>query len=227
MPRLPPKPYPWSFSGMKLFEDCARKFHHLKVLKDYVEPQGEALLYGNEFHKAAELYIRDGVDLPGKFKFAMPVLMQLKNLPGEKHCELKMGLTENLEPCGFFDKDVWWRGAIDLLIVNGDTARVVDYKTGGNTRYADTDQLQLMALAVFKYFPQVTKIKGALAFVVCNAFIKEEYEISRAPGLWAGWMRRYEKLEAAFETGVWNPSPSGLCARFCSVESCSHNGRHK
>jgi hypothetical protein len=38
-------------------------------------------------------------------------------MKGDKLCEFKMGLTENLEPCGFFDKDVWYRGISDLTII--------------------------------------------------------------------------------------------------------------
>jgi hypothetical protein len=42
-------------------------------------------------------------------------------MKGEKHCELKMGIKKEdgrLVPCGFFDKDVWYRGVADLIVIN-------------------------------------------------------------------------------------------------------------
>lgn len=64
-----------------------------------------------------------------------------------------MGLTENLEPCDFFSDEVWWRGIADLVIIDEeeDLAWVIDYKTGKSARYADKGQLELMALAIFKF----------------------------------------------------------------------------
>ncbi len=45
---------PWSFSRLKSFEQCPKQFYHEKILKAYPFVQTEAILYGNEFHKAAE-----------------------------------------------------------------------------------------------------------------------------------------------------------------------------
>ena len=45
---------PWSFSKIKAFEQCPKKFYHLKIAKDYSEPETEAMYYGTAFHEAAE-----------------------------------------------------------------------------------------------------------------------------------------------------------------------------
>jgi hypothetical protein len=218
----------WSFSGIKSFDQCPKKFYHLKVIKDYKEPQSEATLYGSEFHKAAEEYIRDGKPLPPYFEYAKGVLDSLNRMEGDKYCEYEMGLTENLEPCGFKDPKVWWRGIVDLAIVNREAgeARIVDYKTGKSSKYADTGQLELMALATFKHFPEIKKVRSALIFVVCNDFIKATYTTGDAPRLWEKWISEYNKLKSSYENGVWNPRPSGLCRRHCVVLDCAHNGRN-
>jgi hypothetical protein len=53
----------WSFSSIKTFDQCPKKYYHIKVAKDYEEDfNTEAILYGNEFHKAAEEYIGEVVD---------------------------------------------------------------------------------------------------------------------------------------------------------------------
>lgn len=100
----------WSYSSIKLFEQCPRKYFHLRVLKDIVEPETDAMLYGTRFHEAAENYIKDGTPIDPAFAFAKPVLDNLKQIPGEKLCEHEMGITEDLQPCGFRDDNVWFRG---------------------------------------------------------------------------------------------------------------------
>ena len=148
---------PWSFSKIKSFEQCPKKFYHLKVAKDYKEPETEAMLYGTAVHEAAEEYIRDGKPLPPEYDYIKAPLDSLNMKQGEKLCEYEMGLTVDLEPCGFWDDNCWYRGIADLVILDKETktAWVIDYKTSKNTRYADKGQLELMALCIFKHFPEV------------------------------------------------------------------------
>ena len=166
----------WSFSSIKTFDQCPKKYYHLKVVKDYEENfKTEPILYGNEFHAAAENYVSGKVDtLDPRFDYAQATLDKLKGMKGEKLCEFKMGLTENLEPCGFYDKDVWFRGVSDLTILDRESgvAKVIDYKTGKSAKYADKGQLELMALATFKYFPEVKTVKGGLLFCCMQSVYK-------------------------------------------------------
>lgn len=219
---------PWSFSSIKAFDQCPKKFYHLKVVRDYKEPMTDAITYGSEFHKAAELYIKEGIPLPPQFNYAKGALDNLNQLPGEKLCEYEMGLTENLDPCGFKDEQVWWRGIADLIILDREKgeARVLDYKTGKSAKYADTGQLELMALAIFKHFPEVKKVKAGLLFVIAKQFVKDSYAIDAAPTLWQKWLRDHDRMRFAYQTNVWNPRPSGLCKKHCVVVECPHNGGH-
>ena len=61
--------------------------------------------------------------------------------------------------------------------------------------------------------------------MVCNAFIKDTYTITQEPEMWQKWLNEYGKMEEAYEVGVWNPRPSGLCRAHCVVLECPHNGR--
>ena len=219
---------PWSFSRLKSFEQCPKQFQHLKILKTYKESESTAMLYGTAFHTAAEEYIRDETPMPPQFDYAKDALDVLNAKQGDKLCEFKMGLTENLEPCDFFADDVWWRGIADLVIIDEekDLAWVIDYKTGKNARYADKGQLQLMALAIFKFFPNVKTVRGGLLFVVSNELIKESYTSLDQGHLWGQWLTAYSRMEKAFENDVWNANPSGLCKAHCIVLECAHNGRN-
>jgi hypothetical protein len=214
----------WSFSSLKSFEQCPRKYYHTRVAKDVKESETEAMLYGTLVHEAAEKFIRDDEPVPEKFAFMRAPLEQLKAIPGEKHCEMKMGLTEDLEPCDFFAKNVWWRGIADLVIVNKEKglAYSVDYKTGKNARYADTSQLDLVATAIFKYFPEVQRVKSGLLFVVSNEFLKAEHEANGIEEYLKKPKQMLARLDIAMENNVWNAINGPLC-RFCAVKQCEYN----
>jgi hypothetical protein len=196
------------------------------VVKDIVEPPAEHLNYGLEVHKAAEDYIGKGTPIPQKYIFIKEHLDKLNLIKGEKLCEYKMGLTSNLEPCGFFDKDVWWRGVADLIIINGDKAYVIDYKTGKSAKYADTKQLELLSCALFKHFPNVKKVKGGLLFVVSNDLVKDNYEVDNEGVYWTKWLEDTQRLEAAIQNDVWNKKPNFSCRSWCSITDCEHNGKN-
>jgi hypothetical protein len=218
----------WSYSSIKLFEQCPRKYYHLKIVKDVVEPETEALLYGSRFHEAAEKYVRDDEPLPPYFTFVKQTLDNLKQISGERLCEYEMGITKDLEPCEFNAPDVWYRGIADLLIIDREKgeARVVDYKTGKSAKYADPEQLELMSLCVFKHFPEITRVKAGLLFVIANALVKSQYNAEQQEFLWTKWSDRTKRLAFASESDTWNPKPSGLCRKHCAVLTCSHNGRN-
>ena len=216
----------WSHSALKDFEGCPRRYHEVKVLNNYPFQETEATYYGKEFHSAAEHYIKDGTPLPSQFEYAKDTLDALLSKPGRKLCEYEMGLTKDLLPCSFHDKNRWVRGIADLLIIDDDnlTARVVDYKTGNN-KYPDTDQLKLMSLMVFKHFPHIRKVSSALLFVVKNDMVKSSMAVDEADAVWWEYRERVARLEQCFASGVWNPKSSGLCP-WCPVKTCEFNPKH-
>lgn len=217
--------YTWSYSSLDLFNQCPHKYYRLKIKKDVKEPLSDHLVYGLDVHKAAEDFIGKGTPIPEKYKFLEPSLLKLQAYEGEKLCEYRMGLTKNLDPCGFFDKGVWWRGVADLIILNGDSAKIVDYKTGKSSKHADTKQLEILSLAVFKHFPQVKRVKGGLLFVVANDFVKGDFDAEQTDVYWQRWLTNTAQLEKAFEVNVWNPRPNFTCKKWCPVKDCTHNGR--
>jgi len=218
------KVWPWSYSKIKAFEQCPKQFYHDKILKEVPFKETEATLYGTAFHTAAEDFIGKDVPLPGKFSFAQKMLDVLKNKQGDKLCELKLGITEDLEPCGFYDDNVWFRGIADLIILDGDLAWVIDYKTGKSSKYADKGQLELMALSVFKHYPQVKTVRAGLVFVISNDLVKSTYTEYDKPKLWEKWLAKYKQMETAAIEDVWNAKPNGLCRRHCPIIECVHNG---
>ena len=154
----------------------------------------------------------------------VPTLEQLNKIPGTKYCEYEMGLKEDLSPCAFDDPDRWWRGIADLLIVNEETgvAHSIDYKTSKSARYADTKQLDLVALGIFAHFPNIVRVKSALIFVVSKEFVKADHYVEMTQKYIEKPRQDVARLEAAMDNGVWNPVQGPLC-RFCSVKQCEYH----
>lgn len=213
-----------SYSSIKQFENCPRQYHAVRILKQFKQSDTEATLYGTAVHKAFEDYVMSGVELPEMFSQFKPYVEPLARMDGDILCEEKMAITADFKPCGFFDKDVWFRGIPDFLRINpkGTTARVVDYKTGKSSRYADTAQLELLAAMVMVHYPKVEKVKGALLFVIANDMIQAEFTRSQLSEILSKWVGRASIIEAAVENGVWNPRKGPLC-RFCPVTTCDHH----
>ena len=214
----------WSYSSIKTFEQCPKKYFHLKILKDVKDEPGPEADYGTAVHLAAEEFIRDGKPVPEKFSFMRSILEPLAARQGEKHTELRLGVKRGLtgfEPCGFFDKGVWYRGIVDLLIVDGTKGWMIDYKTGKNAKYADMKQLDLMAGALFIKHPELETIKSALAYVVSNEFPKKTHKREHLETYMSVFDDQLDRLDAAIGNGVWNAKSGPLCG-WCPVTSCEH-----
>ena len=213
-----------SYSAVKDFEGCPRRYHQVRILKQFKQKDTEATLYGTAVHKAFEEYIRDKTPLPESFANYKQFVEPLAQLDGDIRCEEKLGIRADFTPCGFFDKDVWFRGIPDYLAISksGKVARVADYKTGKSSRYADTAQLELMAAMIMIHHPSVDTVRGALLFVVVADVIRSEYTRDQLPEILSKWAGRAGAIEAAVDHGVWNPRSSALC-KFCPVSTCDHH----
>ena len=215
----------WSYSSIKTFDQCPKKYYHLKVAKDVKDVPGEAAIYGTAVHEAAELFIKNGTPIPEKFAYIRPTVERLAAIDGDKHCELRLGVSKTdtgYEPTTFFGKNVWWRGIVDLVIIDGAKAYMVDYKTGKNARYADPKQLDLMAGALFVHYPDLEVIKSALVYVVSNELIPKTHTRDKMDMYLSVFADELDRLDGAELSGVWNPKSGPLCG-WCPVVECEHH----
>jgi RecB family exonuclease len=208
-----------SFSAVKTFESCPRKYYQLNVLKAYPHEDTDATLYGKEVHTACEEYIRDGKPLGGHKRF-QAVLDKLKGYSGDKYCEIEMAIDKHGNNVPFDSEDRMYRGIADLVIIDGDKARVIDYKTG-SAKYPDPKQLELMAVMIFAKFPNVMKVSGALLFLLHDVLVKRDYTRDEFDVLLKQWSSKRAIIMACAETETWNPNPSGLCS-WCPHKSCEY-----
>ena len=184
--------FTWSYSSLKDYINCPKQYQEVKVLKNYQKEMTQQILYGNEVHKALENYIKDGEPLAENYQRFAPLMDILKEIPGEFHPELRMALNFDRKACKWSDPECWVRGIVDFLVIDGEHAFIVDYKTGSN-KYPDVKQLRLMALMVMEHFPQINKVKAGLMFVMHNTFITEEYTREESEKLWNSFIPDLER----------------------------------
>jgi len=219
-------PGPFSYSSLKKFKLCPRQYGEVVVYRNYQDvftsPKGD---YGDKLHKAAESYVKSGGTMDAEFQFLQPALDVLRHMPGDKLTEHRMAVKHDGTPTRWNDPDRWFQGIADLVIL-GDSpvARVLDYKAG-DSKYADTDQLELMAMLLFAQYPHIKLVKGRLLFVLGNQVRDRNVDISEKDRLWQKWREEDSKRVAAISANNFPARESGLCKKHCPVLSCFHNGK--
>ena len=221
------KIFPLSFSRLSTFEQCEAKFDYLYVSKKVKEVGGEATQYGERVHAVLEALGR-GDPVPSSEEARDTVrrwgsiVESILARPGDKFFEHQMAINADLQPVDWFAKDVWIRSIADVLVVNGDTAYCLDYKSG---KVKDNPtQLQLFAAMVMWHFPEVHKVKTSFVWLAHNEVTNSTYERRFLDALWRALKPRFDKVQETIELDVFTPKPSALCG-WCPAEEICPDAR--
>lgn len=220
------KPFTWSYSRLKNFEACPKKHWHVDIAKDVKEEEGEALLWGNQVHKAAAARLKDGKALPPGMEiiesFCQKILTPAGNAESKILVEQKLAITKDFGPCGYFDKSVWFRAVGDVIKIVGPVALIGDWKTGKIKE--DGVQLALSAMCVFAHYPEVKRVRSEFIWVAHDATSRADFNRNDMPQFWQGVWTRIQALEHAHNTQSYPAKPGGLCRNWCPVTKCPHHG---
>jgi hypothetical protein len=214
------RPAAWSYSSLADYKNCPKAFYEKRVVKSVQEVPTEQIIWGNKVHKAFELYCKDDIPLPDMLEKHRNVLNMLRTAGDVRHYEKKVALDLKLKPCGFFDKEVFFRGVIDYHNIQGCVVDVVDFKTG--KQHGDFSQLKLFAIWIFAAYPEVWSVRVRYYWTPTGTFTGELYHRDGIAEMWADFtpdLRRYAK---SFKQDIWPAKPSGLCNGWCPVTTCQH-----
>jgi RecB family exonuclease len=208
-----------SYSSIKLYENCPLRYYRQRILKDVVDEGGEASKHGERIHAFLENRLKTDQLLPQEVAHYEPLCSMVERLAhgGQLEIEKELVLTENLTPTGWWDSDAWLRSKLDVLVINGNDAIVMDWKTG--KRKADFFQMQMFAAQVFKHYPEVVRVKTILVWLKTLEQDTETYNRVNINEVWAEIMKRIQRIHSSVEHDNWPAKPSGLC-RYCP---CRHN----
>lgn len=220
-----PKEFAWSYSKLKNYRTCPKRYYEIDVTKNYQEDfTGEHLQWGNQVHKAFEERISKGTPFPKGMEHFEDAALRLLAVPGKVLTEQKLAIRRDLAPCTYFDKQTWFRGIADLLIINPPVALAIDYKTGKILEEAE--QLALLAECVFSHYPDVHAVRTEFWWLKDDAATRQDFRRTKRKDTWRGIMPKVMELENAHKTMDFPPRTSGLCKKHCIVTGCPHNGKN-
>jgi hypothetical protein len=222
--------FSFSWTRLKNWRACPKRFYHLQVAKDIEEPITEALRWGDEFHKAMAARIEYGDALPigmGKYD-ALPTLMRRhKERGGDVRVELSMAMSRDFQPTGWQEWDrTWLRAKIDVLYLAPwkKTAAAIDWKTGQKIE-PEFEQLGLSAALIFAKHPEIDTVHTAYQWAAHDTDTQVTYLRDEMVPFWNKLMPELKRWEKDAKEMTYPPRPSGLCKRHCPVVHCAYHGK--
>ena len=210
---------PQSHSSLSLFNTCPRQYEARYITREVKFKQGPEAAWGDEVHKALEVHVRDGVPLPGNMVQYSTIATAVMRRPGEKLLEAQFAITRFGAPCEYFADEAWLRGKIDVVIIDGARAYVVDYKTGKIK--PDVAQLRRYAIMVMAKYPEVDRVYCGFAWLQAGVLSAPTiYTRDRLSEMLNVEQLIRGQLESAYENGKFECRPSGLCNGWCDVVKC-------
>lgn len=215
---------PWSFTSLNQFQNCPKAYYLQRVAKELPYVETEAMRFGTQQHEHLEYRVKEQRPLPPELSWMEPRIITMEKSGGTLIAEREAGLTKGLSVTGFFDKDVWVRGKLDLTLRFGGKSVVLDWKAG--RRKHDSDQLMLFAGFEFADRPFIEEVRTGYVWLKDKAIDSEVFTRKDIPMIWGHFMPKVEKLEKAYERDEWPCKPSGLCPWCAANKSqCKHAKR--
>jgi hypothetical protein len=221
------KPFAGSYSRLKGYDDCPRRYYETTVLKGkWPEERSAMLEEGDEVHAAIALALKTNTPLPTKFKPCQKWVDSVRNTPGELLIEedCKWAITRDFQPTAWFSKTVWWRAVADAVVLDGDCALVVDWKWG-RSQNADPIQLVMLSLIMFIHFPELQAIRSEFVWLQEDDSTTQTLYREEAADQWAEIMPRIQLFEQASLAQNFPPKPNRYCRSWCPVKTCEFWGR--
>lgn len=215
----------YSYTLINTFHDvCPRQAYERYYAKSVPFVETPKLKKGKDDHKALENRLGFGHALPDHLDICEPICENLMSR-GIPLTETKMGVTRQLEPCGFWDNDAYLRGASDVMLYNKPSTSVFigDWKTG--KKREDGAPLQLMILAAFAFAGTAALELAAAANIYTQTGklgTLHTWRRSELPEIWRTVIPLIQEIELA-ETNKHFPERQGPLCKWCAVFSCRFN----
>lgn len=219
------KPLVYSYTFISTYLNCPRMAYERYVTKSTPYVESEQMKWGNTVHKAFEQRINYRRHLPESLTAWEPLCLQLELTPVK--AEVKLGTNALGAPQQFFGDHVWFRGALDVVKVQTNTAMILDWKTG-KTR-EDPLELEVFGLLLRVHYPEVEKVTGNYIWMQTGK-LGQSHELSDHRRTW-DFIRKIsdeiDRLKSHVGDGPWPEKQNGLCKAWCDVVSCPYNGKNK
>jgi hypothetical protein len=217
-----------------MYEQCPKKYEIIRAKKLVTDPPGKAADEGTRVHTLIEEYLRDDKWVVELLPYKR-LLDSVKVRAGlceegfhfkrvKKYPELPLGTSQEseyeLSRCEADDPDCWVRSYLDWHKVEGDTAEVIDWKTG---KVKPSKQLGFYAWLLFTTYPELQRVRCTFHWINKNDQLTEWFERKDMEKLFAPFRDLLDRLEASFKSDIWPELPGNHC-RYCpvTVNHCSN-----
>jgi hypothetical protein len=230
------KPFSFSWSRIKNYEVCPKRYYETDVLKTYNDGDNNPdLQWGETVHKAMAERCQNGVVLPDGMPehyeaWAQKVLVG----GGEIFTELELAIDTNFGPAPWFgDKDrrtgeligpqPWFRAKVDFVKKQGPIGLLVDWKTG---KIVDESfQLALSAACAFAKWPDLMALRVSYVWLKEDAESSDTIKRTDMPNVWRQMWPRISALTQSHLSLSFPPKTSKMCRGWCKVVSCPNHGK--
>jgi len=214
----------WSYSALKVFEDCPYRSYIQKV-KKIREPSNPAADRGTEIHQQAEDYVNGTIgEMPDTLHKFKDEFEELRELYADAKVELEgeWGFDLDWQPVGWVEKATWARIKLDALVNEDEqSARVIDYKTGkafGN-EIAHSQQALVYAIGSFFRYPELQIAKTEIWYLDHGTMLEQVYTRDEA----MVFMPKLHDRAIAMTTATkFPPNPSTYNCKWCSYGKGEH-----
>ena len=226
------KPFTWSPSKLACFEMCPAKFAAEFFYKTVPYQESVHTVWGNRVHKAAEQFMKGEATPDAEaLAVALPYLQVLDKVPGTRYVEYRIGVDEMWKPmvCPNDPKKPWdWgnavgRMALDLAVVDGEKARLYDWKTG--KMKDDNTQLLINALVFALLHPEVQTIEAKYIWLKEKKTSGITLQRAELIPVYKDIKARVTRVKVAWENEVYVSRKNGLCREWCGNTDCAFCGR--
>lgn len=211
------KPFVFTYTNLNTYLICPHQMFRRYVKKDLPFKETPEMRRGNEVHTAFEYRVGGGKPLPFDMIQWEPIAAAFDNR-GAK-CEIKLGVTNECKPTGFFDKDVWLRGKADVTIIKDHVAYLPDWKTGKPRE--DAFELEVQGLLTYAANPYLKKVFASYIWLR-ESRVGQIHDVSDFGSTWARVNNIAEEIKDCMQTGEWEKKRGPLC-KWCAVSDCEFN----
>ncbi len=231
----------WSYTSLSTFELCPFKYREKYITKTVPPADSEAMRNGREIHETLEVAIKGpaAVATIGHRVASIgvgnlpPIVARLRGAGAR--AELALGVKADWTPCDFFDPDVAGRGKLDVALIDGDTAFILDWKTGKvtNKKYQTDAEIALHAVLLKAHYPELTRITGTYCYTRDGSFTggkpdgrpdpgpRELADLSNTAAVRWRIGSTVAAIEMALAKDKFTTRKNNLCP-WCEVTTCKH-----
>jgi PD-(D/E)XK nuclease superfamily len=215
----------WSYSRLKSYSDCPRRYYGTMVSKEWVEPDTEQQKEGKRLHEAFAATIRDGKQLPAAYAVHQQWINKIQGIAGVTLVEQQWALDAEFRPVPWFHQRTWLRVIADVVKLDAPIGLTWDWKTGKKRNQRDELQLILTALVMFAHFPQLRVI--GTSYIWLNEDEQTLQTVKRADisKHWQEILPRVREFEQAHKEQRFPATPNRYCKNYCNVRSCEFWGK--